>query len=51
MADWKKLNEEFDKVLNNMTPEAWKIWSENREIKKAIRRKEMELKTKLLWKS
>lgn len=31
MADWKKLNKEFDDVMNNMTSEKWDEWKKRRD--------------------
>jgi Zn-dependent M32 family carboxypeptidase len=34
MADWDKLNEEFDKRLDSMTSEEWNNWKSNRDKRK-----------------
>lgn len=47
MANWDKLNFEFDKVLSEMTSDDWNAWALNREAKKAMRQMEMMLKRKL----
>lgn len=47
MANWDKLNKEFDQLMGSMTQEAWERWSANREDRKAMRRLEMEMKAKL----
>lgn len=39
MANWKKLNEEFDKTLDGLTDADLIKWAENRDQKKAERRK------------
>lgn len=47
MANWDKLNEEFDQLIDNMSVEDWMVWAANKESRKAMRRLEMELKAKL----
>ena len=47
MANWDKLNKEFDQLLDNMSAEDWNTWAANKESRKAMRRLEMELKAKL----
>ncbi len=47
MANWDKLNKEFDQLMGSMTPEAWERWSANRVARKAMRRSELEMKAKL----
>lgn len=46
MANWDKLNKQFDDLLDSMTIEDWQFWANNREQKK-MRVSEMLLKAKL----
>ena len=43
MADWNKLNKEFDEALNNMTPEKWREWKLNRDKRKIMKKYELEI--------
>jgi hypothetical protein len=47
MANWNKLNEQFDNLLDSMSQEDWQSWADNREAKKVMRNYEMLLKAKL----
>ena len=47
MANWEKLNREFDDLINNLPEDEWDKWYENREVKKAIRRQKMNLKIQI----
>ena len=47
MANWDKLNKQFDELIDNLSAEDWRIWAENRESRKAMRRLEMNMKAKL----
>jgi hydroxypyruvate isomerase len=41
MADWEKLNKQFNEVLDNMTDQDWQDWLKNRERNRAERRKNL----------
>ena len=41
MANWKKLNKEFDKVLNNLTDKEWEEWYKHKEGKGVMKRKQL----------
>jgi len=47
MANWDKLNKEFDSVFESLTSEDWKLWEDQRAAKKKLRRLELMLKAKL----
>jgi hypothetical protein len=47
MANWDKLNNEFDKVINNLTDSDWENWMKNRQQNKLMRRSEMILKAQI----
>ena len=47
MANWKKLNKEFDEVLNNLTDEEWEGWYKHKEGKGAMKRKQLILDAKI----
>jgi len=47
MANWNKLNEQFDSLLDSMSQEDWQSWAKNRGDKKLMRTSEMLLKAKL----
>jgi hypothetical protein len=47
MANWEKLNNEFDKVINNLTDSDWDNWMKNRQQNKLMRRSEMILKAQI----
>ena len=41
MANWKKLNKEFDEVLNNLTDEEWEAWYIHKEVKGVMKRRQL----------
>ena len=43
MADWKKLNKEFNDLIERMTDEDWKVWYEMAQM-----RNELTIKTKIM---
>lgn len=47
MANWNKLNKQFDDILDSMSSEDWQSWAKSRDQKKAMRTCEMLLKAKL----
>lgn len=47
MANWGKLNKEFDTLLDNLTDEDWNNWFAKREANKSMRKFEMQLKAKI----
>jgi hypothetical protein len=47
MANWDKLNQEFDNLLENISDQEWETWAQNREQKKIVRRLQLELKAKI----
>lgn len=47
MANWDKLNKEFDQLIDNLSAEEWMIWAANKQTRKVMRRLEMEMKAKL----
>ena len=47
MANWDKLNRQFDELIDKMSAEDWIFWAENKEQRKVMRRLEMQLKAKL----
>lgn len=47
MADWGKLNKEFDDLMGNLTDADWIKWKENKEVKRNIRRMNLTLKAKI----
>lgn len=47
MADWKKLNEEFETVLNSLTDQELSDWVESKEAKKKLRRSDLEISAKV----
>jgi len=46
MANWDKLNAEFDALINKMTAEKWAEWQSNRPANRKIRKAEMLAKAK-----
>jgi hypothetical protein len=50
MANWKKLDNAFYDVVNNLTDRQWQLWREQQYQNKIIRQnqKEMEMKSHLL---
>lgn len=47
MADWNKLNEEFDQVFNSLQESDWEQWDSERASRKEMRRLELLLKAKI----
>lgn len=47
MANWDKLNKQFDDLIDKMSHEDWVLWAENKESRKEMRRMEILLKQKL----
>jgi hypothetical protein len=45
MANWEKLNKEFDDALDSMTSEDWELWASKR-VKQTTRTMKKEIK---LW--
>ena len=43
MANWEKLNEEFETVLDNLTDEQLSDWVKQKELRKSMRRVELQL--------
>lgn len=48
MANWEKLNKEFDQVMNNMTDQDWINWQNNRLVNKQKRQADLQNRT-ALW--
>lgn len=46
MANWEKLNAEFDSVIDNMTDEDWRSWEKNRKENRLKRKANMQTKCK-----
>ena len=47
MANWEKLNKEFDDLIDNLSDEEWNTWYENREEKRTVRRQKMLLEAQI----
>ena len=47
MANWDKLNKEFDALIDGMSQEDWKRWDANRTAKREFRKETMLLKAKI----
>lgn len=47
MANWDKLNEEFDAILNNISDEEWNDWYNNIEAQKDMYKMQMLLESKM----
>ena len=47
MANWEKLNQKFDQVLDSMTDADWDNWAKDREMKRQMRKQKMILKARL----
>lgn len=47
MANWEKLNKEFEAALSNLTDEQFAFWNSQKESKKKMRRTELELSAKI----
>jgi len=50
MANWEKLNAEFDAAVDSMMPEDWQEWEVNRAKKRKARKCKMQAKAKLQYK-
>lgn len=47
MANWNKLNNELDEVLESMTPEDWQEWYAKKQALKVAREAEYLLKSRI----
>lgn len=47
MANWKKLNKEFRDLIDNISDEDFDKWYDNREVKKQIRRQQMQIEASI----
>jgi hypothetical protein len=47
MANWDKLNKEFNNLLESFQDSDWSKWKSNRALKKETRRLKMIKKTKI----
>ena len=47
MANWSKLNKEFDNLIDNLTDEQWNEWLSMKETHKAIDNLNLLIKAKL----
>ena len=48
MANWEKLNEEMDNLLDSFQDSDWENWDSNRIARKSMRRLELKLKAKII---
>lgn len=47
MANWNKLNRDFEATLESLTDEQFALWKGQRELKKKMRRAELEMLAKI----
>lgn len=47
MANWDKLNDEFNGLINRLTDEDWGNWNKNRAAKREMRRLILRLKAEI----
>ena len=47
MANWNKLNKQFNDLIESMSTEDWESWAANKANRKAMRNSQMGLKAKL----
>ncbi len=47
MANWDKLNRDFEATLDSLTDEQLTLWKGQRELKKRMRRAELEMSAKI----
>ena len=47
MANWDKLNKEFDALIDGMSQEDWERWDANRAAKREFRKETILLKAKI----
>ena len=47
MANWEKLNKEFDDLIDNMSQEDWKHWDANRAARRELRKANVLIKAKI----